>query len=31
LQPRNQNYGPTMVQGERITGMYKAVIRYETL
>ena len=31
LQPRNQNYAPTIVDGDRITGMYKAVIRYEKL
>jgi len=31
LQPRNQNYAPTIVEGDRISGMYKAVIRYETL
>jgi len=31
LQPRNQNYPPTIVDGDRINGMYRAVIRYETL
>jgi SOS-response transcriptional repressor LexA len=31
LQPRNQNYAPTIVEGERVNGIYKAVIRYESL
>ncbi len=29
LQPRNQNYPPMIVEGERINGLYRAVIRYE--
>jgi len=29
LQPRNQNYPPMIVEGDRINGMYRAVIRYE--
>ncbi len=31
LQPRNENYPPLIVEGGRINGMYRAVIRYETL
>ncbi|MBE0535653.1 MAG: helix-turn-helix domain-containing protein [Phycisphaerae bacterium] len=31
LQPRNQNYAPTIIEGDRISGMYRAVIRYENL
>ncbi len=29
LQPRNQNYPPMIVEGDRINGLYRAVIRYE--
>ncbi len=31
LQPRNEKYAPTMVEGKRITGVYRAIIRHETL
>ncbi|MBN1815977.1 MAG: helix-turn-helix domain-containing protein [Sedimentisphaerales bacterium] len=31
LQPRNQKYAPTMVDGRRINGIYRAVMRYEQL
>ncbi len=31
LQPRNENYSPTVVEGKRIDGVYKAVIRYQML
>jgi repressor LexA len=31
LQPRNENYSPTVVEGKRIDGIYRAVIRYEKL
>jgi repressor LexA len=31
LQPRNERYSPTVVEGERIDGIYRAVIRYERL
>ncbi len=31
LQPRNQKYAPAMLPRERITGLWKAVIRYERL
>ena len=31
LQPRNEKYAPTMVEGKRITGIYRAIIRHETL
>ena len=31
LQPRNDNYPPSMIDGKRINGIYRAVIRYETL
>ena len=31
LQPRNENYAPTIVEGDRVNGIYKAVIRYESL
>lgn len=31
LQPRNEHYSPTMVEEDRIDGMYRAVIRYEKL
>ena len=29
LQPRNEKYRPQTVQGEQITGLYKAVYRYQ--
>jgi phage repressor protein C with HTH and peptisase S24 domain len=31
LQPRNEKYSPTVVEGKRIDGVYKAVIRYQML
>jgi len=31
LQPRNEKYSPTMVDGKRINGLYRAVIKYEKL
>jgi len=31
LQPRNENYSPTLIDGERIDGVYRAVIKYEML
>ncbi|MFC1738835.1 XRE family transcriptional regulator [Planctomycetota bacterium] len=31
LQPRNDNYPPLIVDGKRITGLYRATIKYETL
>jgi phage repressor protein C with HTH and peptisase S24 domain len=31
LQPRNEKYSPTIVDGKRINGMYRAVIKYEKL
>ncbi|MBN1126295.1 MAG: helix-turn-helix domain-containing protein [Sedimentisphaerales bacterium] len=31
LQPHNQKYAPTMVDGKRINGIYRAVLRYEQL
>jgi repressor LexA len=31
LQPRNEKYPPMIVPGERINGVYRAVVRYERL
>ena len=31
LQPRNEKYSPVITDGKRITGLYKAVARYEKL
>ena len=31
LQPRNEKYAPLIIDGNRINGMYKAVIKYEVL
>jgi phage repressor protein C with HTH and peptisase S24 domain len=31
LQPRNEKYSPITVEGKRINGLYKAVIKYEML
>ncbi len=31
LQPRNERYSPTVVEGARINGIYRAVSRYEKL
>jgi len=31
LQPRNDKYGPQVIAGDRINGLYRAVIKYERL
>jgi phage repressor protein C with HTH and peptisase S24 domain len=31
LQPRNEKYSPTIVEGKRINGLYRAVVKYEKL
>lgn len=31
LQPRNGKYAPTMVEGKRINGLYRAIAKYERL
>jgi len=31
LQPRNEKYPPMVVTGERINGIYRAIVRYESL
>lgn len=31
LQPRNERYSPTIVEGKRVDGIYRAVSRYERL
>lgn len=31
LQPRNENYSPMIIEGSRINGLYRAVIKYEKL
>ncbi len=31
LQPRNEKYSPTIIDGKRINGLYRAVIKYEKL
>ena len=31
LQPRNEKYSPTIVDGKRINGLYRAIIKYEKL
>ncbi len=31
LQPRNENYSPLIIEGKRINGLYRAVIKYEKL
>ncbi len=31
LQPRNENYSPIIVDGQKINGLYKAIIKYENL
>lgn len=31
LQPRNEKYSPTIIDGNRINGLYRAIIRYEKL
>ncbi|MHC4912793.1 MAG: XRE family transcriptional regulator [Planctomycetota bacterium] len=31
LQPRNEKYSPTIIDGDRINGLYRAIIKYEKL
>ena len=31
LQPRNEKYAPMVVEGKRVNGLYRAVIKYEKL
>jgi phage repressor protein C with HTH and peptisase S24 domain len=31
LQPRNEKYSPSIVEGKRINGLYRAIIRHERL
>ncbi|MEJ2647378.1 MAG: S24 family peptidase [Sedimentisphaerales bacterium] len=31
LQPRNDKYPPSIIEGDRINGLYRAVLRYEKL
>ena len=31
LQPRNENYAPMTIEGSRVNGIYRAVIKYERL
>lgn len=31
LQPRNEKYSPIIVEGKKINGLYRAVIKYESL
>jgi repressor LexA len=31
LQPRNEKYPPIIVDGKRIDGLYRAIIKYEKL
>lgn len=31
LQPRNERYSPAIVEGDRINGLYRAIIKYEKL
>jgi repressor LexA len=31
LQPRNEKYPPVTAEGKRINGIYRAIVRYETL
>jgi repressor LexA len=31
LQPRNDEYPPTIIEGDRINGLYRATVRYEKL
>ncbi|UCF15174.1 MAG: hypothetical protein JSW59_17330 [Phycisphaerales bacterium] len=31
LQPRNQKYPPQIVEGRRINGIYRAIIKHEVL
>jgi phage repressor protein C with HTH and peptisase S24 domain len=31
LQPRNENYSPTIVDGKRINGLYRAIVKHERL
>jgi len=31
LQPRNEKYSPIVIDGKRINGIYKSIIKYEML
>lgn len=31
LQPRNDNYAPMIIEGKKVNGMYRAIIKYERL
>ncbi len=31
LQPRNDSYGPTIIEGKRVNGLYRAIAKYETI
>jgi SOS-response transcriptional repressor LexA len=31
LQPRNEKYSPTIIDGKRINGLYRAIVKYEKL
>jgi len=31
LQPRNENYSPIIINGKRVNGLYRAIIKYERL
>ncbi|MBN1788179.1 MAG: helix-turn-helix domain-containing protein [Sedimentisphaerales bacterium] len=31
LQPRNENYAPMIVEGSKINGLYRAIVKYERL
>ncbi len=31
LQPRNEKYSPTIVEGKRINGVYRAIVKYQRL
>lgn len=31
LQPRNENYAPMVIEGSRVNGIYRAVMKYEKL
>jgi phage repressor protein C with HTH and peptisase S24 domain/DNA-binding XRE family transcriptional regulator len=31
LQPRNDKYPPSIIEGDRINGLYRAIVRYEKL
>ncbi len=31
LQPRNDKYPPSIIEGDRVNGLYRAILRYEKL